>query len=224
MERLTTNKDVSDIEGMYELAHNSCYIDKDGNARYRDFETDIDSRILTRQLLKKYAEGDDAFTCDEDFDEEMVELLQYGTETLEGLIALFYRNLWVMADLREHLKSYEDAEEQGLLLRLPCKVGDTVYWINGKFIMESEVESFAIDEDGVSFAHIRYLHDKEHNRYYGHNLDIDKLGITWFLTIEEAEYELAKDKLAEEVESIGYLNKAEAKRMIEQALAGKKEV
>ena len=25
------------------------------------------------------------------------------------------------------LKEYEDAEEQGLLLRLPCKVGDTVY-------------------------------------------------------------------------------------------------
>lgn len=27
----------------------------------------------------------------------------------------------------EKLKNYEDAEEQGLLLRLPCKVGDTVY-------------------------------------------------------------------------------------------------
>lgn len=25
------------------------------------------------------------------------------------------------------LKEYEDAEEQGLLLKLPCKVGDTVY-------------------------------------------------------------------------------------------------
>lgn len=27
----------------------------------------------------------------------------------------------------EKLADYEDAEEQGLLLRLPCKVGDTVY-------------------------------------------------------------------------------------------------
>ena len=27
----------------------------------------------------------------------------------------------------EKLASYEDAEDQGLLLRLPCKVGDTVY-------------------------------------------------------------------------------------------------
>lgn len=28
--------------------------------------------------------------------------------------------------LAEHLKEYEDLEEQGLLLKLPCKVGDTV--------------------------------------------------------------------------------------------------
>lgn len=28
------------------------------------------------------------------------------------------------------LKDYEDAEEQGLLLRLPCKVGDTLYRVN----------------------------------------------------------------------------------------------
>lgn len=27
------------------------------------------------------------------------------------------------------LAEYEDMEEQGLLVRLPCKVGDTVYWI-----------------------------------------------------------------------------------------------
>jgi hypothetical protein len=28
------------------------------------------------------------------------------------------------------LKDYEDAEEQGLLLKLPCKVGDTLYRVN----------------------------------------------------------------------------------------------
>ena len=29
----------------------------------------------------------------------------------------------------EKLGEYEDAEEQGLLLRLPCKVGDTIWCI-----------------------------------------------------------------------------------------------
>ena len=32
--------------------------------------------------------------------------------------------------LLETLGKYEDAEEQGLLLRLPCKVGDTLFRVN----------------------------------------------------------------------------------------------
>lgn len=32
-----------------------------------------------------------------------------------------------LQELINKLAAYEDAEEQGLLLRLPCKVGDTVY-------------------------------------------------------------------------------------------------
>ena len=31
---------------------------------------------------------------------------------------------------QEKLRKYEDLDEQGLLLRLPCKVGDTVYRVN----------------------------------------------------------------------------------------------
>lgn len=29
----------------------------------------------------------------------------------------------------EKLSAYEDAEEQGLLIRLPCKMGDSVYYV-----------------------------------------------------------------------------------------------
>ena len=105
--RLTTDKPTKEMS-MYELAHNSCYTDKDGNTRYRDFDTDVDARVLARELLKQYADGDDAFTDDDNFDDEIMELLQYGTRTIEGLIALFYRNLWAMSDLRETLKQYED--------------------------------------------------------------------------------------------------------------------
>ena len=41
----------------------------------------------------------------------------------DGKIYLYAEN----ADVVGKLAAYEDAEEQGLLLRLPCKVGDTVY-------------------------------------------------------------------------------------------------
>ena len=93
--------------GMFELAHNSCYI-KDGKARYRDYSLDEDARVLARALLKDHAGGDDAFTCDKDFDDWMVDYLQDGMDSVGGLIALFYRNLWAMADLRDTLKAYED--------------------------------------------------------------------------------------------------------------------
>ncbi len=106
MKRLTSDKPVAEM-GMFELAHNSCYI-KDGKARYRDYDLDEDARALTRRLLKDHAAGDDAFACDNDFDDWMIDYLQDGMDSTEGLIALFYRNLWAMADLREALKAYED--------------------------------------------------------------------------------------------------------------------
>ena len=43
MERLTTNKNVSEM-GMFKLALNCCYITQDGNTRYRDYAKDIDAR------------------------------------------------------------------------------------------------------------------------------------------------------------------------------------
>ena len=122
MERLTTNKPVEEMN-MTELARNSCYA-KDGYAWYRDFETDIDARELARDLMLNWGffELDsDEMLSDEIFDETMMDNLQYGSKEIEGLIALFYRNLWAMADLHSRLKAYEEAEERRI------NPGDTVY-------------------------------------------------------------------------------------------------
>lgn len=117
MERLTTNKSVADMS-MIELAHNSCYADDERNARYRDYNLDVDSRWLVRNLAKDICGEDFRDLSDEEVDEYMASMLSVGIESTIGLLALFYRNLWAMADLREKLKYYEDAEEHGLLLRL----------------------------------------------------------------------------------------------------------
>lgn len=106
MERLTTNKDVSEMN-MTELAYNSCYA-KDGCARYRDYDTDMDARELAIRLLDRFADIPNEFTCDEDFDDFILNATMYRTGDICGLIAIFYRNLWAMADLRERLKEYED--------------------------------------------------------------------------------------------------------------------
>mgnify|MGYP000636399525 CR=1 FL=1 len=46
--------------------------------------------------------------------------------------------------LLKSLGKYEDAEEQGLLLRLPCKVGETVWVVTSPFNVFNDIE---YDED-----------------------------------------------------------------------------
>lgn len=75
------------------------------------------------------------------------------------------------------LADYEDAEEQGLLLRLPCKVGDTVYSVECGMIREFTVNNFEISERGV-VAYYDYIY-------------IGIMGNSVFATIEEAEQKLA---------------------------------
>lgn len=68
MERLTTNKNVSEM-GMFKLALNCCYITQDGNTRYRDYAKDIDARDFARVITENFAK-DVLPLNDESFDEE----------------------------------------------------------------------------------------------------------------------------------------------------------
>lgn len=126
MERLTSNKKVSDMS-MIELAHNSCYADDERNARYRDYEMDMDARDFARNLMVTLTK-DEMPISDTEFDEEILDDLAIDPfSDVRGLIALFYRNLWAMANLRETLKKYEDLEGQGRLVKLPAKDGATAH-------------------------------------------------------------------------------------------------
>ena len=195
MERLTTNKEKSEM-GMYELAHNSCYC-KDGVARYRDYENDIDARDLARELA--WSLTDIELSRDNEcFDEEMLENLQYDiTKEPIGLIALFYRNLWAMADLREKLKEYEDLEEQGLLLRLPCKIGDTIWDNDFGRTVGFEVTGFSFGDmnedycdDEVKVFNQIIVYYKNSNGSITGSFAVSEIGKTVFLTQEEAEQKL----------------------------------
>lgn len=73
-----------------------------------------------------------------------------------------------LAELLEELKSYKEAEEQGLLVRLPCKVGAEVYYILGI----PNKTPCTIDKCVFELS------------------DIDKIGESLFLTREEAEKKL----------------------------------
>lgn len=86
----------------------------------------------------------------------------------------------------EELKSYKEAEEQGLLVRLPCKVGDTVYVPTRNFISELRIIMIAVHMYGAYFRWTL-------NSGIYPNLDGfpgSELGKTVFLTREEADNKL----------------------------------
>ena len=107
----------------------------------------------------------------------------------------------------ERLAAYEDAEEQGLFLRLPCKVGDRVYLIdrdeNNKFkVYEGKWKRVSLvqtSKDGsfnlcgeISYDIYDCFYDDgrtmKHEMYVGQ--ENTKIGEIVFFTEEEAEAKL----------------------------------
>ena len=92
----------------------------------------------------------------------------------------------VFNEIYEKLAAYEDAEEQGLLLRLPCKVGDTVYVPTRNFISELRVTEVTYDRDGTYLRWVLLSGIYPNlNGFVGR-----KIGNEVFLTKSEAEAKL----------------------------------
>lgn len=93
----------------------------------------------------------------------------------------FARNLPINEELYDRLYELENAIENGTLIELPCKVGDTVYEVfkNHKppFIQQTKVEKIVITDKGLRLKLSR-------NSVY--ETAISSLGKTLFLTEAEA--------------------------------------
>lgn len=120
----------------------------------------------------------------------MMERLTYrGSEimTEDGLTIPSYSD-YPTRRIIERLAEYEDLEEQGLLLRLPCKVGDIVYSITRDFISEYTICSIEVYNDGFFFCWKCekgiYINVRGFTNY--------QIGKDVFLTQAEAERKLKK--------------------------------
>lgn len=99
-------------------------------------------------------------------------------------------NCKTVKNMIKKLATYEDLEEQGLLVRLPCKVGDTVYVPTRNFVSELRITMVSVNMHGTYFSWML-------NSGIYPNLDgfsVNKLGKTVFLTREEAEKKLEEMK------------------------------
>jgi len=107
-------------------------------------------------------------------------------------------NCKTVENMIKKLATYEDLEEHGLLVRLPCKVGDMV-WDNDFGYPESyEIKAFSYGycdsyvepgigiEDEIIFYYENYTHSISITGAF----PMSEIGKTVFLTREEAEKKL----------------------------------
>ena len=104
-----------------------------------------------------------------------------------------------MRQIINKLADYEDAEEQGLLLRLPCKVGDIVFDNDFKEVYPYRITGFSFGiaedyiDDPVKEDEIVYYCINSTGSITG-SFASSEIGKTVFLTKEEAEKKLAEMK------------------------------
>lgn len=106
MKRLTMND--GHAMNMTELALNQVSVEN-GQVWYLE-PPETERRI--EDLIRTAAETLDAELdpelSDDDLGEILLDWLQYGETEPEGVLAILYRALWAMAEVRERLKLYED--------------------------------------------------------------------------------------------------------------------
>ena len=130
--------------------------------------------------------------------------------------SLIYDEIWEMAcepDFEEidaiyrKLKAYEDAEEHGLLLRLPCGIGSDVYIIPSKINYKLNILSLHPENNKVYHQKVYLITFTENGWYIKCDKDreyaIERIlsekmyKETWFLSQEEAEAKLKEMEGAE---------------------------
>ena len=170
---------------------------------------------MERLTEKHYLASDHYMRCSEDcnvdmdcidcpaFDRLVERLAAYEDtrrtpEEVEGLSRLFdfiveeSKSMEEQIGLRDRLRELYKADKDGRVVVLPCKVGDTVYFVNAKQILEFTVVGYAVDETGISWVYSEHVDKTGHT--YERTFSPDKIGKTTFLSREEAEKVLQEMK------------------------------
>lgn len=99
--------------------------------RFKDFRPDEETTTICVDGYFEVVENYNVFSCGEE------------------------SHYYLVGEAIDKLAEYEEAEEQGLLLRLPCKVGDTVYCFDYPrsdivVVVEEKIEKILIYEDDLT--------------------------------------------------------------------------
>lgn len=92
---------------------------------------------------------------------------------------------WIRVEA-DRLRELVEADKAGRCVVLPCKVGEKIYYLNGKYIIEVDVVGYKVDETGA-WLFIGETYNPETNRAYHCDLETERIGKTVFFTREQAE-------------------------------------
>ncbi|MBR2934892.1 MAG: hypothetical protein IKB79_04875 [Oscillospiraceae bacterium] len=191
MKRLTTDNPKDNIENALNL-----FYGKDQWTWVRGYGpapdcADIGLCDLVRMIVKANIPDAELPEDDDALSELMCEWLMYEPTTAEGIISLLYTAGWAFAELRHRLAAYEDLEEQGHLMELPCKVGDTVYISGHEYA--AQIDEIVIKANGgITFFWLEYDRGPELEELWDYGeFTPEDIGKIVFLTREEAERALA---------------------------------
>ena len=123
-------------------------------------------------------------------DDECTYIIGVGNKTCEEFCKYVVdgcRNCYIQQVFKK-LADYEDLEEQGLLVRLPCKVGDDLYCIVNGEVKKLKVHSFGVPDFEIIDIEFKYVDGFKIVRFVG------EVGKTVFLTREEAAKKLEEMK------------------------------
>lgn len=112
-------------------------------------------------------------------------------DTLENQLKEIHR-------LNDVIREYEDLEEQGLLKRFDCAIGDTVYRINSlNEIYECTVQGIKQEFNTTSYFLHANINEDNYSIWVDNWFDRCQIGYEFYLTKEEAEQELKRLECAE---------------------------
>ena len=103
-----------------------------------------------------------------------------------------YHQLKIYEDIAElcggfdRLRELAEADKDGRVVVLPCKVGDTIYFARANPILQYKVTGYEMGVAGISQVHSKHV-DKETGLTFNFTFRPGSIGKTVFLTREEAE-------------------------------------
>lgn len=184
MDRLT----FVDEEGRILFTPNGC--DKDAGytiiqlaeGGHIDLLEEIAERLANdEQRMKEYEDigltPKQLMEVDKLYAEKCKELAELQERSFSGLELV---KIW--AKLKK-IKEYQELEEQGKLLKLPCAVGDWVYKIKDGWVNYHKVDRIEVVGDKANNVYFKSGFEPEKTPF----CTLDDFGKTVFLTEEEAE-------------------------------------